>query len=758
MNRLTTLALGGLWALLAAFVASTFYTTGTIFALYGLTAIGVVLRGLLSPRPGGPGDLIRGPWGRGASSEIDGGSASTATRNLSAVGGWPDRFRPFFLVALGVLIATVVATWQWSTRSRDGFVLMLLGAENIAHTALFGGFAVWLLSPSRGHVALLSLGMFVMLACTAGVGGILLIGQAAIAMAGAVGFLLLCQIVCQRQPGHAGATAPPLGPSPRLLGDGVNGISAAIVMSLVLLSTSLVTRVTNDAFPRLQQQVVRYVAESLDRADAAQAGDGGRYVTGTRFGTVRSHMLVNSSALALRGYSETAPGYLRGSVFSRYENRRWANPAGSMEDLRQSRGSYRAGPARWVNPGGSGTQSITGTARRAMRRFDMRPQGETGPATFRVAPLEIRGVASRGAVFFSPLHTIWLEAVAVAVQVSDEGLVVSGPNNDEPYILGVARGTVEESLPEGRRAEFLRVAPEVDRMTAALAGQLCPPAAPATAKAAAVARFFQSEFEYSLTHAPAFGRDDPVDFFLKNRHPAHCEYFATAAALILRQAGVPTRYVTGYVMAERDDKENSWVARNANAHAWVEAYDDRRRVWFPVEATPGREYQTLFDDAVTDLGVDAAAAAGIGGTPDKSPWYERLWEWMWTIDWPVFLGSALQSALFPVLLVLLFVLWYRLRRSAMAGLDPEDYRSLQGLRRVERRLRTRSIVRAEHETLHQFADRLDAASLTAEGDWAKTTLPMVAAWYREYAAARYRGRQSPPPPDPPKFSFFPGRS
>lgn len=756
MNHLTTSTLGGLLALLGAFVASTFYTTGTIFAFYGLTAFGVVLRGLLSRHPEGPRDLIRGPWGREPPTAGDRGSGATVTRDLSAAGGWPDRFRPIVLAVLCLLIATMVATWQWSTRSRDGFVLMLLGAENIAHTALFGSFAVWLLSPSRGHVALLSLGMFVMLACTAGVGGILLIGQAAIAMAGAIGFLLLCQIVGQRLPGRGGPQALPAGPPPRLLGDGVNGISAAIVMSLVLLSTSLVTRVTNDAFPRLQQQVVRYVAESLDRADAAQAGDGGRYVTGTRFGTVRSHMLVNSAALALRGYSETAPGYLRGSAFSRYENRRWANPAGSIEDLRQSRGSYRAGPARWVNPGGAGTQSITGTARRAMRRFDMRPPSETGPGTFRVAPLEIHGVASRGAVFFSPLHTIWLEAVAVAVQVSDEGLVVSGPDSEEPYVLGVARGTVEESLPASRREEFLLVAPEVDRVTALLAGQLCDPAASATAKAAAVARFFQSEFEYSLTHAPAFGRDDPVDFFLRNRHPAHCEYFATAAALILRQAGVPTRYVTGYVMAERDDKENSWVARNENAHAWVEAYDDQRRVWFPVEATPGREYQTLFDDAVTDLGVDAAA--GIGGTRDRLPWHERLWGWMWTIDWPVFLGSALQSALFPLLLVLLFVLWYRLRRSAMAGLDPEDYRSLQGLRRVERRLRTRSIVRAEHETLHQFADRLDAASLTAEGDWAKTTLPMVAAWYREFAAARYRGRRPPPPPDSPRFSFFPGRS
>ena len=754
MNRLTTLTLGGLLALLAAFVAATFYTTGTIFAFYGLTAVGVVLRSLLSRHPGGPRDLIRGPWGRDLSLASGRGSGPEATGGVPVAGGWPDRLRPVVLAALCLLIAGVVAAWQWSTRSRDGFLLMLLGAENIAHTALFGSFAVWLLSPSRGHVALLSLGMFVMLACTAGVGGILLVGQAAIAMAGAIGFLLLCQVVGQRIPGHGGGVAPP----PRLLGDGVNGISAAIVISLVLLSTSLVTRVTNDAFPRLQQQVVRYVAESLDRADAARAGDGGRYVTGTRFGTVRSHMLVNPSALALRGYSETAPGYLRGSVFSRYESRRWANPAGSMEDLRQSRGSYRAGPARWVNPVGLGTQSVTGTSRRALRRFDLRPRGQTGPATFRVAPLEIQGVASRGAVFFSPLHTIWLEAVAVAVQVSDEGLVVSGPNSEEPYILGVARGTVEEILSEGRRAEYLLVAPEVDDVTATLAGRLCDPADPPAAKAAAVARFFQSEFEYSLSYAPAFGRDDPVDFFLRRRHPAHCEYFATAAALILRQAGVPTRYVTGYVMAERDDKENCWVARNANAHAWVEAYDDRRQLWFPVEATPGREYQTLFDDAVTDLGLDAAAAAGIGGTPDRSPWYERLWEWTWTIDWPVFLGSTLQSALFPVLLVLLLVLWYRLRRSAMAGLAPEDYRSLQGLRRVERRLRARSIVRAEHETLHQFADRLDASSLTAEGDWAKTSLPLVAAWYREFAAARYRGRRPPPPPDLSTFSFLPDRS
>jgi len=80
-------------------------------------------------------------------------------------------------------------------------------------------------------------------------------------------------------------------------------------------------------------------------------------------------------------------------------------------------------------------------------------------------------------------------------------------------------------------------------------------------------------FTYTLEDIPIDPSIDPVLDFLINRRAGHCEYFASAMALLLRRLGMPTRMVTGY-------KGGDWVAegsggyylvREKHAHAWVEA-------------------------------------------------------------------------------------------------------------------------------------------------------------------------------------------
>ena len=66
-----------------------------------------------------------------------------------------------------------------------------------------------------------------------------------------------------------------------------------------------------------------------------------------------------------------------------------------------------------------------------------------------------------------------------------------------------------------------------------------------------------------------------------------------SAVLLLRSLGVPARYVTGYVVDEYNSDTGRWLARNLDAHAWVEAYDDRAQRWVAVESTPGRQYLTI---------------------------------------------------------------------------------------------------------------------------------------------------------------------
>lgn len=97
--------------------------------------------------------------------------------------------------------------------------------------------------------------------------------------------------------------------------------------------------------------------------------------------------------------------------------------------------------------------------------------------------------------------------------------------------------------------------------------------------------FFNEHFRYSLIQKGFYPGRTPLAHFLLQERSGHCEYFATATALLLRYAGIPTRYAVGYMVYEYSTLEDSFVARARHAHSWVEAYLDGH--WTIVDTTPG---------------------------------------------------------------------------------------------------------------------------------------------------------------------------
>src|SRR5450759_1834602 len=81
------------------------------------------------------------------------------------------------------------------------------------------------------------------------------------------------------------------------------------------------------------------------------------------------------------------------------------------------------------------------------------------------------------------------------------------------------------------------------------------------------------------------------------RREGHCTLFASAAALMLRARGIPTRVVGGFLCAERNPINDTWVMRERDAHAWVEAWDADAGRWFLVEATPPAGRPTAYSPA-----------------------------------------------------------------------------------------------------------------------------------------------------------------
>lgn len=96
--------------------------------------------------------------------------------------------------------------------------------------------------------------------------------------------------------------------------------------------------------------------------------------------------------------------------------------------------------------------------------------------------------------------------------------------------------------------------------------------------------YFLNHFEYSTNfdNGGYDGERSKLEWFLNDLKTGHCEYFATATTLLLREAGIPARYCVGYSGVERG--RGCWNVRGTNAHAWTRAYIDGK--WVDVDATP----------------------------------------------------------------------------------------------------------------------------------------------------------------------------
>lgn len=132
--------------------------------------------------------------------------------------------------------------------------------------------------------------------------------------------------------------------------------------------------------------------------------------------------------------------------------------------------------------------------------------------------------------------------------------------------------------------EDLALPDSVATMLRPLAQQLGLSALPPERVVAAVAGLFARDFSYSLYLGDRQDGALALKDFLYRRRSGHCEYFATATALLLRAGGVPARYVGGYSVDEYSAGEGLYLVRSRHAHAWVEAYVGG--AWRSVDNTP----------------------------------------------------------------------------------------------------------------------------------------------------------------------------
>ena len=144
---------------------------------------------------------------------------------------------------------------------------------------------------------------------------------------------------------------------------------------------------------------------------------------------------------------------------------------------------------------------------------------------------------------------------------------------DAERSLDAAPDTTDLLLPLSIRPALKNVAEEIGLAGTAPRGAL-----------STVTAFFETKFVYSMALSSKAGRPRTLNQFLLEDRRGHCEYFATATVLLLRYAGIPARYATGYAVQEWGALEGQYVVRKRHAHAWTLAWIDGR--WQEVDTTP----------------------------------------------------------------------------------------------------------------------------------------------------------------------------
>ena len=241
-----------------------------------------------------------------------------------------------------------------------------------------------------------------------------------------------------------------------------------------------------------------------------------------------------------------------------------------------------------------------------------------------------------------------------------------------------------------------------------------------------VQRFFAKDFTYSLRLDAPRDAMTPLEDFLLASRSGHCEYYATATVLLLRAAGIPARYATGYSVQEYSALEERFVVRRRHAHAWAIAWVNG--AWREVDTTPAGWPE-----------LESAQSPWWQSAYDLGSWLALLFaEWRWEEteetdrSWMLWLVLPLS-----LLLAWRLVRRQRVRRAGGARAAQAAQRERQGTDSdffdIERRLIAAGHARREGEASIDWLRRLAESGV----------LPGAAELLREVLPLHYRYRFHP---------------
>lgn len=177
-------------------------------------------------------------------------------------------------------------------------------------------------------------------------------------------------------------------------------------------------------------------------------------------------------------------------------------------------------------------------------------------------------------------------------------------------------------------SQHLSVGP-ITRQTRDLAFEIVQGLTSDIEKARAIEQWVARRAKYNL-NAPATPRDvDPVHFFLFESQEGYCDLFASSFVVLARQAGLPARYATGWLVGDIPLDQLGWrTVRDKDYHAWAEVYFEGYG-WVAFDPTQGAEQ--------------------VPGSERGSSRRAAVFLWQNPYFFPVVLTLVLVGATFPIL-------------------------------------------------------------------------------------------------------------
>ena len=165
---------------------------------------------------------------------------------------------------------------------------------------------------------------------------------------------------------------------------------------------------------------------------------------------------------------------------------------------------------------------------------------------------------------------------------NQDNWVLFGATGAAQYTMYV---TLDQRSPTAKTPRRYQELPDdVNASLRTLAAELGAGERDPTVRAQRLKTWFLNTFSY--TRIPETdAKTMTVDDFVLQTRRGHCEYFASATALLLRLQGTPARVVTGFLGGEYNETGRYWVVRQDHAHAWVE-YVDASGAWVRLDTTP----------------------------------------------------------------------------------------------------------------------------------------------------------------------------